>query len=126
MTGPRPLFKKHNPKPTTTKVGTPASWARLGTITSIDQATMTAKVMFRSAQLGPPSEVLAQLPMSFISSNGGFIGGYVASGTPVVCLEAEMSGVYYIIAFLPETLRQRASMLFRGLTFRISRRPMSS
>lgn len=115
MTGPRPLFKKHNPKPTTTKVGTPAGWARLGTITSIDQATMTAKVMFRSAQLGPPSEVLAQLPMSFISSNGGFIGGYVASGTPVVCLEAEMSGVYYIIAFLPRDPSTKSVNAIQGI-----------
>lgn len=82
---------------------------RLGTVDHIDPSTMTAYVKIKDNQLGPPTVVTAQMPMSFLSSGGvstgssartSFIGGWVEPGTPVIIAQAESSGAYYIVNFL--------------------------
>jgi hypothetical protein len=81
----------------------PAGFIRIGTIVKVDPSTMTATVKFSADKSIGTSErngVQAQLPISFLSSGGGFIGGHVAGGTPVAVSQAEGSGGYFIVAFL--------------------------
>ena len=64
----------------------PSGFARLATITKVDTSTMSAYVTFRpDSPLGNDgaNQILAQLPISYLSSGGGFIGGYPSEGTPV-------------------------------------------
>lgn len=85
----------------------PAGFLRVATITRVDPATMTAYISFRSSLSGmsgvgtdDSTEMPAQLPISYLSSGGGFIGGMPANGTPVVVAQAEGASNYFIVAFL--------------------------
>jgi hypothetical protein len=80
----------------------PSGYLRLAAIKSINQSTMTAKIVFRNSISGTDDgqPTLAQLPMSYLSSGGGFIGGWIGEGTPVVVGQAEGGGHYFIVAFL--------------------------
>ena len=80
----------------------PAGFVRLATITRVDTSTMTAYVTFRpdSPTNGDgASHVIAQLPISYLSAGGGFIGGYPAEGTPVYVSQVEGTSSYVIVAF---------------------------
>lgn len=90
----------YQPKPSKMHVGSPSSYLRIGTIISINQQNFTARVQFSGSQLGQSDQTVAQLPTAFMSSSGAMIGGYVATGTPVILGQAESSGIYYIIGFL--------------------------
>jgi hypothetical protein len=81
-------------------ISKPAGFLRVGTISSIDPDFMIASVKLRSPSIGSNEVVSAQLPISFLSSGGGFIGGWVKPGTPVVVSQAEGSGSYFIVQFL--------------------------
>lgn len=85
----------------------PAGFLRVATITRVDPSTMTAYVSFRPTSAGMSSvgtddstATVAQLPISYLSAGGGFIGGLPAEGTPVVVSQAEGSSHYFIVAFL--------------------------
>lgn len=85
----------------------PAGFLRVATITRVDPDTMTAFVSFRSSSSGitgvgtdDSASVPAQLPISYLSSGGGFIGGLPSEGTPVVVSQAEGASHYFIVAFL--------------------------
>jgi hypothetical protein len=90
----------------------PAGFLRLATITRTDPSTMTAFVTFRDSIVGSDdsSEFPAQLPIAFLSAGGGFIGGAVADGTPVVVSQAEGSGNYFIVSFLARDPASRSSI----------------
>jgi hypothetical protein len=80
----------------------PSGFARLATITKVDASTMSVYVTFRpDSPLGNDgaNQVLAQLPISYLSSGGGFIGGYPAEGTPVYVTQVEGTSSYVIVAF---------------------------
>jgi hypothetical protein len=80
----------------------PAGFLRTATIIKIEPNTMTATIRFSpNNALGSTdkSGVPAQLPVPYISSGGGFIGGYIGSGTQVVVAQVE-GGQYIIVAFL--------------------------
>lgn len=85
----------------------PAGFLRVATITRVDPDTMTAFVSFRSSSSGmsgvgtdDSGDYPAQLPIAYLSSGGGFIGGLPSEGTPVVVSQAEGSSHYFIVAFL--------------------------
>ena len=80
----------------------PSGYLRLAAIKSINQSTMTAKIVFRNSISGTDDgqPTLAQLPMSYLSAGGGFIGGWIGEGTPVVVGQSEGGGHYFIVAFL--------------------------
>src|SRR5665213_848905 len=80
----------------------PSGYLRLAAIKSIDQNQMTAKIVFRNSISGTDDgqPTIAQLPMSYLSAGGGFIGGYIGAGTPVIVGQAEGGGHYFIVAFL--------------------------
>lgn len=85
----------------------PAGFLRVATIISVDESTMTAYISFKSSASGlsgvgtdDSTRVIAQLPISYLSAGGGFIGGLPAEGTPVVVSQAEGANYYFIVAFL--------------------------
>lgn len=80
----------------------PAGFLRIATIQKVDIAAMIAYINFRDSVSGTDDSTLypAQLPMSYLSAGGGFIGGYVAPGTPVIVGQAEGGGTYLIVNFL--------------------------
>jgi hypothetical protein len=85
----------------------PAGFLRVATITRVDPATMTAYISFKPASAGMSGigtddsrPQPAQLPISYLSSGGGFIGGLPAEGTPVIVSQAEGASNYFIVAFL--------------------------
>lgn len=81
----------------------PAGFLRLATIVEVDTDLMTAFVKFRPDSPSGTSDSTkhpAQLPISFLSAGGGFIGGFPAEGTPVIVAQAEGSSSYYIVQFL--------------------------
>ena len=90
----------YKPQPSKIQVGAESGYLRIGTIQSINQTTFTAQVKFSDIQYGQTDQITAQLPVSYLSSGGGMIGGYVEAGTTVVLGQAESSGIYYIVAFL--------------------------
>jgi hypothetical protein len=64
---------------------------------------MSAYVTFRpDSQLNNDGarDVLAQLPIPYLSAGGGFIGGFPAEGTPVYVSQVEGTSNYAIVAFL--------------------------
>jgi hypothetical protein len=79
---------------------------RLATIERVYPDTMTVDISFTnnmgSNSLRSKSRelFLAQLPMSYLSSGGGFIGGLPTEGTPVAVVQAESGHHYYIVSFL--------------------------
>lgn len=83
-----------------------AGLVRLATIEKVYPDTMTVDISFTNnmgdTSLRPKSRELfvAQLPMSYLSAEGGFIGGLVAEGTPVAVVQAESGYHYYVVAFL--------------------------
>ncbi len=83
-----------------------AGLVRLATIERVNPDTMTVEVSFTndmgSASLRSKNRELytAQLPISYLSSGGGFIGGLVSEGTPVAVVQAESGHHYFIVAFL--------------------------
>src|SRR5258708_247682 len=85
----------------------PAGFLRVATIVRTDPSTMTAFISFRPTNSGlsitgtdGSKEAIAQLPISYLSSGGGFIGGVPANGTPVIVSQAEGASHYFIVAFL--------------------------
>jgi hypothetical protein len=88
----------------------PAGFLRLAHIQSIDESTMTAKISFgiksntssSDISLVPPDQQdsFAQLPISYLSAGGGFIGGGVSPGTPVVVGQVEGKSYWNIVSFL--------------------------
>jgi hypothetical protein len=84
----------------------PTGLVRLATIEKVYPDTMTVDISFAN-NMGDTSLrsrkshlSKAQLPLSYLSSGGGFIGGLVAEGTPVAVVQAEAGHHYYILAFL--------------------------
>lgn len=86
---PGPVFKK-------------SGFLRVATIKRVDLSHMVAYISFRDSVIGTDDrlEYSAQLPISYLSADGGFIGGAPAAGTPVVVGQAEGSNAYFIVAFL--------------------------
>jgi hypothetical protein len=91
----------------TSPIHTPAGFLKVATIVSIDQTNMRAYISFRPSSAGMSgvgtagsTPVIAQLPISYLSAGGGFIGGYPAPGTPVVVSQAEGGSHWFIVAFL--------------------------
>lgn len=85
----------------------PAGFLRVATIVRVNAATMTAYVSFKSSAAGmsgvgtdDSTPTIAQLPISYLSAGGGFIGGLPAEGTPVVVAQADGTSHYFIVAFL--------------------------
>src|SRR5271170_6938401 len=85
----------------------PAGFLRVATITRVDPSTMTAYVSFKPSSAGmsgvgtdDSTPTIAQLPISYLSAGGGFIGGLPAEGTPVVVAQADGTSHYFIVAFL--------------------------
>lgn len=85
----------------------PAGFLRVATITRVDPSTMTAYVSFKPSSSGmspigtdDSTAQPAQLPISYLSAGGGFIGGLPAEGTPVIVSQAEGASNYFIVAFL--------------------------
>lgn len=85
----------------------PAGFLRVATIIRVNAATMTAYVSFKPSVAGmsgigtdDSTPTIAQLPISYLSAGGGFIGGLPAEGTPVVVAQADGSSHYFIVAFL--------------------------
>jgi hypothetical protein len=94
----------------------PAGFARLATIKEIDTSTMTAYITFRpDSAIGQDGSdrVTAQLPIPYLSSGGGFIGGFPAEGTPVYATQVEGSSSYVIIGF---AARDPAARITRSAT----------
>lgn len=83
-----------------------AGLVRLATIERVNPDTMTVEVSFTNdmgnTSLRSKNRELytAQLPISYLSSGGGFIGGLVSEGTPVAVVQAESGHHYFIVAFL--------------------------
>lgn len=83
-----------------------AGLVRLATIERVYPDTMTVEISFTNnmgnTSLRPKTRelYLAQLPLSYLSAEGGFIGGLVAEGTPVAVVQAESGHHYYIVSFL--------------------------
>ena len=73
---------------------------RLASIDHVDTDTMTAYVKLTNASIGSPNVYPAQMPMAYLSAGGGFIGGYVAEGTPVIVGQTDGATSYFIVAFL--------------------------
>jgi hypothetical protein len=73
---------------------------RLASIDHIDTNLMIAYVKLTQNSLGSPNVCPAQLPMAYLSSGGGFIGGYPGAGTPVLVAQADGASSYFIVAFL--------------------------
>lgn len=95
----------------------PAGFLRVATITKVDAATMTAYVSFRPSSAGmsgvgtdDSTPHPAQLPIAYLSSGGGFIGGLPAEGTPVVVAQAEGASNYFIVAFLARDPSARSTI----------------
>lgn len=84
----------------------PIGLVKLGTIERVHPDEMTVDVSFSNnmgnASLYNRSRELftAQLPISHISSGGGFIGGKISPGTPVAVVQAESGHHFYIVAVL--------------------------
>ena len=80
----------------------PAGFTRLATIKKVDPATMTAFITFRPdspSGVDGSDSVTAQLPISYLSSGGGFIGGLPGPGTPVYVSQVEGTSSYAIVGF---------------------------
>lgn len=82
------------------EISKPAGFMKLATIDSVDPQLMIAYVKLRDPSIGSSEIVPAQLPISYLSSGGGFIGGLANPGTPVVVAQAEGSSNYFIVSFL--------------------------
>lgn len=82
----------------------PAGFLRIATIVRVDPDLMTAYIVFRDSIIGSDDslEFPAQLPIAYLSVGGGFIGGLVSPGTPVVVSQAEGTGNYFIVSFLAQ------------------------
>src|SRR5271154_6402498 len=86
----------------------PAGFLRLATIRHVDSDTLTARISFDPQSAGVSQlniEALnrlpvVQLPLAYLSAGGGFIGGKVAEGTPVVVGQAEGSDQLFIVSFI--------------------------
>ena len=78
------------------------SFLKKATVVRTDASTYTIYVKFRTNTVGTPDskEVPVQLPIAYLSSGGGFIGGLVQPGTPVIVGRAEGSNSYFIVGFL--------------------------
>lgn len=88
----------------------PAGFLREATITRVDPSTMTAYISFKPSSSGmsgigtdDSTACPAQLPISYLSAGGGFIGGFPAEGTPVIVSQAEGASNYYIVAFFAKS-----------------------
>lgn len=83
-----------------------AGLVRLATIEKIDADTMTVQISFinnlgnNSLKSYSRELFTAQLPLSYLSSGGGFIGGLPEEGTPVAVAQAEGGEHYFIVSFL--------------------------
>jgi hypothetical protein len=80
----------------------PSGFIKVASIDHIDLATKIAYVKIKDSAIGPPQIVPAQLPISYFSSGGGFIGGKPRGGTPVLVAQAEGGANYYIVSFLAQ------------------------
>src|SRR5271166_2465955 len=78
----------------------PSGYLKVATIDHVDLSTNTAWVKLRDRSFGSAQVVPAQLPVSYLSSGGGFIGGMPAGGTPVIIGQAEGSNAYFIVQFI--------------------------
>lgn len=81
----------------------PSGLVRLATITKVDTSTMSAYVTFRpDSPLGNDgvNQILVQLPVPYLSSGGGFIGGFPAEGTPVYVSQVEGTSTYAVVGFV--------------------------
>lgn len=90
---------------------TPSGFVKVATLDHIDVATLTAYVKIRETPLGRSQTVPAQLPMAYLSSGGGFIGGKPKGGTPVLIMQAEGGANYFIISFLAQDPSARNTQL---------------
>lgn len=83
-----------------------AGFLRVATIQEVYPNSMMVDISFtnklgnNSLRSEDNSNQKAQLPMSYFSADGGFIGGLVARGTPVVVAQAESGSHYFIVSFL--------------------------
>lgn len=79
-----------------------SGFLRLAYVDHVDLDLMVAWVSFNASSIGSRGDKTfpAQFPISYLSSGGGFIGGMVASGTPVVVGQAEGSSSFFIVSFL--------------------------
>lgn len=88
----------------------PAGFLRLATIQKVYENTMVADITFNNytadissdISLRPSNQQIykAQLPVSYLSTGGGFIGGKVGEGTTVAVGQVEGNSHYFIVAFL--------------------------
>lgn len=90
---------------------------RLATIKHVYPDSMTVGITFNnyigdsSIRRGDDDIWTAQLPASYLSAGGGFIGGIVSEGTPVAVVQAEGGHHYFIVAFLAKDPSSKSTKL---------------
>jgi hypothetical protein len=80
----------------------PSGFLRVASIDHVDLSLKIAYVKIKDSPIGQAQIVPAQLPISYFSSGGGFIGGKPAGGTPVLVAQAEGGANYFIVSFLAQ------------------------
>lgn len=98
-----------------------AGLVRLATIERVNPDTMTVDISFANnmgdTSLRSKKQELftAQLPLSYLSSEGGFIGGLVSEGTPVAVVQAESGHHYFIVSFLARDPANKSKVTAKNL-----------